>query len=159
MKIPAQLLTARRAVDFLTPSLIDRIISVCSYKVVPVGVVDENVCGVIEELGAQVASDWRRRSGPRAARNTRSTPPPGQAPPAVHNVPWYWRPRHRHQRCTGQIEWSQGRPKTLSTAQWLHGRSSRRKCQTCSSTETDSSGWTCSTGYAPQDKARERDVP
>ena len=57
MKIPAQLLTARRAVDFLTPSLIDRIISVCSYKVVPVGVVDENVCGVIEELGAQVASD------------------------------------------------------------------------------------------------------
>ena len=57
MKIPAQLLTARRAVDFLTPSLIDRIISVCSYKVVPVGAVDENVCGVIEELGAQVASD------------------------------------------------------------------------------------------------------
>ena len=57
MKIPAQLLTARRAVDFLTPSLIDRIISDCSYKVVPVGVVDENVCGVIEELGAQVASD------------------------------------------------------------------------------------------------------
>ena len=55
--IPAQLLAARWAVDSLTLSLIDRIIWVCSYKMVPVGVVDENVCGVIEELGAQVASD------------------------------------------------------------------------------------------------------
>ncbi len=45
------------AADSLTPPVIDRIIWVCSYEVVPVEVVDENVCGVIEELGAQVASD------------------------------------------------------------------------------------------------------
>lgn len=41
----------------MTLSLIDRIIWVCSYKMVPVGVVDENVCGIIEELESQVASD------------------------------------------------------------------------------------------------------
>ena len=52
-----QFLAAHWTVDSLTLSLIDRIIWVCSCKMVPVGVVDENVGGIIEELGSQVASD------------------------------------------------------------------------------------------------------